>query len=178
MKKKLSYRISSEAYTLQSILEDYGYSIGSYRIYINNRWILNPQVLNNLILNPTFEEIEEGKLAFNCWEVWQDLLRQMAYYNQQGKSLLTNKILNVKTMQLHHALITRGMVQGKKGLDKYLIHHSYNVMLLNRDEHLDGHEGADNRELCAKKLCLLYGGGQVRLWYFSFPMKSKLPNIF
>lgn len=175
--KKLSYQLSSEAYTLASILKDYSYKIGNYKTCIRGMWIFDPQILVNLIGEISYRD-EEEKLTFDLWIAWQDLLRQVMYCNQQGKSSLTDKILNVKTMQLHHALITKGMVRGKKGLDKHLIHHSYNVMLLNRDEHLDGHEGADNRELCAKKLCLLYGGGQVKLWYFSFPMKSKLPNIF
>lgn len=112
------------------------------------------------------------------WAVWQDLLRQAAYVNQNGKSLLTDKILDVKTMQLHHALITKGMIRGKKGFEKNLIHHTYNCILLNVSDHLGGQDGADNRETCAKKLTELYGSGLIKLWYFSYPMKSKLSNIF
>jgi len=134
-------------------------------------------VLNDLIMEISCRE-EEEKLTFDLWVAWQDLLRQAVYYNQQGKSLLTDKILNIKSMQLHHALITKGMIRGKKGLDRNLIHHTYNVMLLNRDEHINSQVGADNRELCAKKLIELYGKGSVKLWYFSYPMKSRLPNIF
>jgi len=174
---KFTTFISSESYTLNSILNDYGYKVGSYQIYVKDKKVLNPQVLIKLIEVISYQD-EIEKVDFNMWTAWQDLLRQATYKNQQGKSLLTGQSLNVKSMQLHHALITKGMIRGKKGLDRNLIHHTYNVMLLNRDEHINSQVGADNRELCAKKLIELYGKGSVKLWYFSYPMKSKLPNIF
>lgn len=169
--------LSSESYTLNSVLKDYSYKIGNYKTCIRDKWILNPQVLIRLIEVIDYQE-EIERIDFDMWTAWQDLLRQAAYKNQQGRSLLTSKTLNGKSMQLHHALITKGMIRGKKGPDRDLIHHTYNCMLLNRDEHLNSQVGADNRELCAEKLCELYGKGLVKLWYFGYPMKVKLPNIF
>ena len=170
--KQLFYDISPEAYRLAIILTDHNHIVGSHKVTIKKKWVLNPKSLNELIIKGYVQHTKE------IWGVWQDLLRQAAYVNQEGRSLLTSQNLNVKTMQLHHALITKGMIKGKKGFERNLIHHTYNCILLNVSDHLDGQNNADNREVCAKKLTELYGQGLVKLWYFSYPIKSKLPNIF
>jgi hypothetical protein len=139
---------------------------------VNDKIVLFPGPLVELVSRGVIDAT--GK----TWGAWQDLLRREAYQNQQGLSLLTGRELNIKTMQLHHALISKGRIRGMKGLKRNLIHHTYNCMLLNADEHIGGQVSAENSKLCAKKLCELYGENEVKKWYFSFPLKTKLKNIF
>ena len=172
--KQLFYDLSPEAYRLASVLTDYSYEVGIYKKTLKKKWVLEPAILNTLLT--------EGYLISqkDVWGIWQDLLRQAAFVNQGGKSLLTGKNLDVTNLQLHHALVTKGTIQGLKGFDRHLIHHTYNTIVLSPEEHLDGQVGADNRCKCAEVLGGLYGLGLVKLWYFAFSakLKCRLPNVF
>ncbi len=172
--KQLFYDLSPEAYRLAILLTEYTCEVGTYKKTVKDRWILDPSILNKLLIkgyHPSTEEV---------WAVWQDLLRQAAFLNQGGRSLLTGKELNFRDLQLHHALVTKGTIRGMRGFNRHLIHHTYNCMVLDYNEHLDGQDGADNRRKCANVLSGIYGSGLVKMWHFSFSsrMKSRLPNIF
>lgn len=167
----LFYDLTPQGEHLGMVLSDYEEFVGKYKCTIKGKWILDPGAVGKVI---EFGYIQHIK---GIWSAWLDLVRQAAFVNQDGRSLLSGERLDIFTMQLHHALFPKNMVQGIRGTQKNLIHHSYNVMLLSPEEHLDGAEAHD-RELCAEKLVGLYGSA-VRLWYFTaIKFRSTIPNIF
>ncbi len=169
----MRYELSPEAFRLAATLTDHHHIIGPFRKTIKGKWVLFPEVFQAFMMRGYYPSTKKA------WACWQDLIRQAAYINQEGKSPLTGKKLKQNDLQLHHALITKKTIQGIKGATRHYIHHSYNCMVLDYHEHLNGSE-AGNREKCAVALGGIYGRGLVKMWYFAFSahMKTKLPNIF
>jgi hypothetical protein len=99
---------------------------------------------------------------------FQGLLREVCAYNQKYIDLLSGDDLK-SDAQLHHHLVTRSMVvYNKKG---FLIHNTYNCLMLNRDTHLDSGD-ASNRLKGAVILEKLYGS-YPSTWYYAFPGSDR-----
>lgn len=107
------------------------------------------------ILNPSLMEDESD---------WLKALRIIAVLNQDG---LCPCLEPLHRFDLHHALISKGDVQGCRTDVKALIHHTYNVIAMHRECH-----EAMSRIASAAYLRVLYEE-DVEIWYKGFPLSSK-----
>ena len=108
-----------------------------------------------LIMDPSrFVHICKG----GDWGRWQKALKVLAYLNQSG--LCVCGYIGALGGDLHHALVTRGDVQGWS--KRWLIHHSFNVVYVHTDCHANL-----KIEPCFNFLAELYGKTHIEAWLTS-----------
>lgn len=125
-----------------------GIDVGHRKIEVRgNLFILNPK-----LISPEHRE------------AWMRALRTSALLNQDGLCICGEQ----KPFELHHALLSKRDVQGCDVYTKWLINHSYNVVML----HPDCHQKV-TRERCFEFLETIYGD-VVEPWYHSFPIQKRI----
>ena len=119
---------------------------------------------NKIILNPI-----DRPFSMSI-PTWQFQLKLISYFNQDGMCICGNKLTNIR--ELHHAILSRNDIKGCQQEIKDLIHHSYNVLEICKNCHLQV-----TREKCSKFLAQIYGTEQIIQWYNDFPLKTKIYRI-
>lgn len=142
--------------------------------YLVERQILIGQLVSKGIsIDTTNDSIiildPEDKPKDYDWAKWQGLLKRAALYNQNGKCLACNGYF-YGSGHLHHCLIPKSRARGMD--DNWLIHHSFNVVVVHVDCHIE------KPDLWAKLMQEIYPIDMLKDWYFNFPVKTKLSDIF
>lgn len=95
----------------------------------------------------------------------QGWLSSVGIFNQKDSCAYCGHYLKHTAYDLHHALLSRKDVQGSKV--GYLIHHTYNVLLVHRG---NCHENL-TRQKSLEVLSSIYGFDKINIWYESLPFQ-------
>jgi len=127
-----------------------------------------------LVMNPYVYAYEGVPQPMNplFWAEWQFDLELISGQTQNGLCICGQGLYGFD-IDLHHAIITKRDVMGvDKVVKPYILHHSYNVVVVHTLCH-----AKVNRQDSWNFQCRLYGEPNVRKWYEGLPLK-KLPRRF
>ena len=148
--------------------------VGEYQRYTNIplEKVVTLTPAGVLVGDPSGLNIPKAHTQF--WGTWQGILRAICAINWIGCPVSGKRYtMSLLGFELHHALLSKQDVRGMPPAVWVGIHHSYNVILLNSLVHQNTTRPQSVAILIAK-----YGEREVKEWYFNFPMKTRLPNIF
>lgn len=112
-----------------------------------------------LVPNPEVED----------WGQFQLYLKVLAFINQDGKCICGKPL--GQEGELHHALVSRR--DAMRTEKPWLIHHSYNVLLLHNKCHTQ-----TNRKKCLEFLSGIFGLKEISFWYYNnFFNIRRLENV-